>query len=191
MSNEMVFTVLTAFAQAESESISENVRWGKRHAMKQGKVPFQYKRILGYEKGEDGKPMIVNAQADIVRRIFASYLAGYSIARIKLEPECIPAASGKPVWSQGSIHYMLQNEKHIGDALLQKTYVVDCISKQVKKNNGEVAQYYVRDNHPAIIPRKTFQRVQEEIARRSTKRRVSDKALTEKGKYSSKYALSE
>lgn len=193
MSNEMVFTMLSAFAQAESESISENVRWGKRHSMKQGKVPFQYSKILGYEKGGDGKPVIEPSQAAVVRRFFASYLAGYSIPQIKaeLEAESIPAASGNPVWSTGSIRYMLQNERYIGDALLQKTYVVDCISKQVKKNMGEIAQYYVENNHAGIIPKDIFHRVQEEIARRSSKRRVSDKALTEKGKYSGKYALSE
>ena len=87
------------------------------------------------------------------------------------------------------INYMLRNEKYMGDALLQKTYIVDCISKQVKKNNGEVAQYYIENNHEAIIPKDMFLRVQEELARRSSKRRVSSKALTERGKYSSKHAL--
>ncbi len=193
MSNEMVFTMLAAFAQAESESISENVRWGKRHSMKQGKVPFQYKRILGYERGEDGKPMIVPEQAATVRLIYAYYLSGYSIRQIKerLEADGIPSASGEPKWSEGSLHYMLRNEKYVGDALLQKTYVVDCISKQVRKNQGEIAQFYIENNHPAIISRDVFGYVQEEIARRSAKRRVSDKALTEKGKYSGKYTLSE
>ncbi len=193
MSNEMVFTMLAAFAQAESESISENVRWGKRHSMKQGKVPFQYKRILGYERGEDEKPMIVPEQAAAVKLVYAYYLSGYSIRQIKdrLEADDIPSASGKPVWSEGSLHYMLRNEKYVGDALLQKNYVVDCISKQVRKNQGEIAQFYIENNHPAIISRDVFQYVQEEIARRGAKRRISDKALTEKGKYSGKYALSE
>ena len=193
MDSEMVLTMLSAFAQAESESISANVRWGKRHAMKQGKVPFQYKQILGYERGEDDKPKIVQEQADIVRRIFGSFLAGYSIGKIKqeLETEGILSPTGKVMWSQSRLHYMLQNEKYIGDALLQKTYVVDCISKQVKKNNGEVAQYYIENNHEAIIPKDIFLRVQEELARRSSKRRISGKAQTERGKYSSKYALTE
>jgi len=193
MDSEMVLTMLSAFAQAESESISANVKWGKRHALKQGKVPFQYKRILGYERGEDDKPKIVPEQADIVRRIFGSFLAGYSIGKIKLELETegLPSPTGKAAWSQSRLHYMLQNEKYIGDALLQKTYIVDCISKQVKKNNGEVAQYYIENNHEAIIPKDMFLRVQEELARRSSKRRVSGKAQTERGKYSSKYALTE
>jgi len=193
MSSEMVFTMLSAFTQAESESISTNVKWGKRHAMKQGKVSFQYKQILGYERGEDNKPKVVPEQADVVRRIFGSFLAGYSIMKIKLELETedIPSPTGKATWSQSRLHYMLQNEKYIGDALLQKTYVVDCISKQVKKNNGEVAQYYIENNHEAIIPKDMFLRVQEELARRSSKRRISGKAQTERGKYSSKYALTE
>ena len=193
MTNEMIFTILSAFAQAESESISENVKWGKRHAMKQGKVPFQYTRILGYERGEDNKPKIVPEQAETVRRIFASYLAGYSVPQIKaeLDAERVPAACGNPVWSTQKIQYMLKNEKYIGDALLQKTYVVDCISKQMRKNRGEIAQYYIENNHEGIIPRKTFHMVQEEIARRSAKRRVTEKALSERGKYSGKYALSE
>ena len=191
MDSEMVLTMLSAFAQAESESISANVKWGKRHALKQGKVPFQYKRTLGYERGEDDKPKIVPEQADIVRRIFGSFLAGYSVTKIKeeLEAEQVPSATGKPIWSTAVINYMLRNEKYIGDALLQKTFTVDCISKQVKKNNGEVAQYYIENNHEAIIPKDMFLRVQEELARRSSKRRVSSKALTERGKYSSKHAL--
>ena len=193
MPNEMVLTMLSAFAQAESESISENVRWGKRHAMKEGHVPFQYSRILDYERGDDDKPRIVPEQARTVQRIFASYLAGYSIAQIKaeLEAEGIPSASGKPQWSHSVLNYMLRNEKYIGDALLQKSYVVDCISKQVRVNRGELPQYYVENNHEPIISRDIFRHVQEELARRSSKRRVSEKTVTERGKYSAKYALSE
>ena len=90
------------------------------------------------------------------------------------------------------IRNILTNEKYIGDALLQKTYITDCISKKVKKNRGERPMYYIENNHPAIIPRAVFQRVQEEIARRSSKRKVMQKTgKTEQGKYSSKYALSE
>ena len=193
MSNEMIFTMLSAFAQAESESISENVRWGKRRAFEAGNVPFQYKQMLGYERGEDGKPQIVEAQARTVRRIFASYLAGYSVAQIKaeLEADGVPTSAGKPQWSVAVLQNMLRNEKYIGDALLQKTYIADCISKKVMKNNGELPQYYVENNHPAIISREVFAHVQAELARRASKRRVAEKTNTERGKYSGKYALSE
>ncbi len=82
--------------------------------------------------------------------------------------------------------------KQKGDALINKTYVVDCISKKVKRNDGERAQYYVENNHPAIISPEKFNRVQEEMARRSSKKKVKQVGTkTELGKYSSKYALSE
>jgi DNA invertase Pin-like site-specific DNA recombinase len=194
MSGEMVFTVLSAFAQAESESISENVKWGKRNSYKNGKIPFQYGRLLGYEKGDDGRPRIAEDQAVAVRKIFSMFLAGYSITRIKdgLEAESVPSASGKPEWSQSVIRYILSNEKYIGDVLLQKTYVEDCISKRIVKNNGIVPQYYVSNNHDPIIPRDTFYKVQEELARRSSKRGVAEKNVkTNRGKYSAKYALTE
>ena len=193
MSNELVFTMLSAFAQAESESISENVRWGKRHAMKAGKVPFQYSRMLGYKKGDNGEPEIVPEQASIVKRIFGLFLAGRSLHQIKseLEADNVPTASGISKWSVETIRFMLKNERYIGDARLQKTYIVDCISKQVRQNRGEIPQYYIQNNHEGIIPKDVFYQVQEEMERRSSKRNVASKALSEKGKYSGKYALSE
>lgn len=194
MASEMTISLLGSFAQAESESISKNVTWGKRQSFRDGKVTFQYSRFLGYEKGEDGKPKIVPEEATIVKRIYQSYLSGYSIARIKkeLESEGISSGTGKNVWSTNAIRYMLKNEKYIGDALLQKTYVTDFLTKKSKKNQGEIPQYYVTGNHEGIISKELFNLVQEEIARRASKRKVSQKATkTEQGKYSSKYALSE
>lgn len=194
MASEMALCFLSGFAQAESESISRNVTWGKRQQFKNGNVTFQYSRLLGYEKGEDGQPVIVPEQAEIVKRIFRSYIGGASVNKIKesLEADGIPSPTGKAEWSVGVLQYMLRNERYIGDALLQKSYVVDCITKETRKNNGEIPQYYVTDNHPAIISRELFNLVQEEIARRAGKRKVSQKAVkTEKGKYSSKYALTE
>jgi len=194
MTSEMMLSFLGAFAQAESESLSQNVTWGKRQSFKNGKVTFQYSRFLGYEKGENGQPKIVPEQAEIVKRIFHSYLAGYSVSKIKkeLEREGVISATGKPEWSIHAIQYMLTNEKYIGDAILQKTYVVDFITKKSKKNNGEIPQYYVTGNHEGIISKGIFNRVQEEMAWRSNKRKVSQKnTKTEHGKYSSKYALSE
>lgn len=192
MASEMALCFLSGFAQAESESISRNVTWGKRQSFKNGNVPFQYKRLLGYEKGEDGQPKVVPEEAEMVKRIFRSYYAGASISKIKksLEADGIPSPTGKEKWSPGVLQYMLRNERYIGDALLQKTYVVDCITKETRKNNGEIPQYYVTGNHEPIISRDLFNLVQEEIARRAGKRKVAQKAVkTERGKYSSKYAL--
>lgn len=192
--SEIIITMLGGFAQAESESISQNVRWGKRQSFKSGKVAFQYSRIYGYERGEDNRPRVVPEQAEVVKRIFESYLAGMSVANIKkmLEAEGIPAAGGKPQWSEGALQYLLRNEKYCGDALLQKTYIENCISKKMKKNNGELPKYLVKDHHEAIIPRPLFEQVQAEIARRAGKRKVSDKtSKTQQSKYSSRYALTE
>jgi len=193
-SSEFIMTLFSGFAQAESESLSKNVTWGKQKSMEAGHAAFQYRALLGYQKGADGKPEIVESEAQIVRRIFRSYLDGSSLADIKrmLDSEGLPTARGVKTWSHQVIHNILTNEKYIGDALLQKTYITDCISKKVKKNCGERPMYYIENNHPAIIPRDVFQRVQEEMARRSSKRKVMQKTgKTEQGKYSSKYALSE
>ena len=130
----------------------------------------------------------------IVSRIFFAFLSGDTPEQIakSLEADHIPSPTGKPTWSKTTIRNMLQNEKYAGDVLLQKTYTADFLEKKVKKNRGEVKQYYITDNHPAIIPRDIFQEVQLEIARRSSKRKVScRRTKSGRGKYTSKYALSE
>ena len=114
----------------------------------------------------------------------------HKIAR-ELEADGIKTARGGDKWSDSVIYGMLQNEKYIGDAMLQKTFISDIFTHQSKKNRGELPKYYVHDCHPAIIDRETFRRTQEEIARRGSKKKTSSKAKTELGKYSGKYALSE
>ena len=193
-SSEFLITLFSGFAQAESESLSKNVAWGWRKSAEAGNVYFQYKRMLGYRKGTDGQPEIVPEEAKIIRRIYRRYLAGCSLGQIKqeLEQDNIPTAQKVERWSSAVIHNILTNEKYMGDALLQKTYITDCISKKVKKNMGERPMYYVENNHPAIIPRETFDQVQKEMTRRSSKRTVLQKSgKTELGKYSGKYALTE
>lgn len=194
VSSELLITLFSGLSQAESESISMNVKIGKRQSLKNGNVPFSYKSFLGYRKGADGKPEIDEEQAVIIRRIFSEYLAGKSLLDIAkgLTADEIPTARGKTNWSSARVQSILTNEKYKGDALLQKTYVVDCISKKSKKNNGELPMYYVENNHHAIIERAVFDRVQEEISRRNSKKKVKQVGTkTELGKYSSKYALSE
>ena len=193
-SNEFLITLFSGFAQAESESLSGNIARGKMMSMQAGNVPFQYKKLLGYREGEDGKPEIYPEEAKTVRRIYRRYLDGCSLSQIQreLEADHVPTARGIQRWSYQVIHNILTNERYIGDALLGKTYVLDCISKEVRKNNGERPQYYVENNHPAIIPREWFQRVKEEMTRRASKRKVMQRhGKTELGKYSAKYALSE
>ena len=193
-SSEFLITLFSGFAQAESESLSKNVTWGKQKSMEAGNVSFQYSKLLGYRRGPDGQPEVDPAEAETVRRIYRRYLDGCSLGQIKAELEAdeVPTASGIQGWSYQVIRNILTNEKYMGDALLGKTYVTDCISKKVRKNRGERPQCYVEDNHPAIIPREMFYRVREEMARRASKRKVLQKhGRTERGKYSAKYALSE
>lgn len=193
MTSEFMIALYGSFAQAESESISKNVSWGKEKAYREGRVQFQYKYLLGYKKGADGKPEIVPEEAEIVRMIYKLFLDGYSMRNIKkvLEGSGFLTATGKKIWNESHISSILKNEKYVGDALMQKTYTLDCITHKVVKNHGERPMYLVTDHHDPIVDRDTFNRVQQELARRSSKRKISDKTVTEQGKYSSKYALSE
>lgn len=191
---EFYITIYGSIAQSESENISANVRWGIQQRAKEGKVHFAYSRFLGYKEGPDGKPMIDEEQVDTVKFIFNEYLLGSSLADIAKSHTAkgIKTPSGKSGWNGSTVRTILSNEKYKGDALLNKTYISDCISKKVKKNNGERLMYYVENNHPSIIDKDTFNRVQEELARRTSKRKVKQVGTkTEQGKYSSKYALTE
>ena len=192
--SEFYITIYGSIAQSESENISANVKWGKAQSAREGKVAFQYKNFLGYRKGDDGKPEIDPEQAVIVRLIYERFLAGDSLGGIAnlLAEQGIPSPGGKEKWTYSTIRSILSNERYKGDAIINKTYIVDCLSKKVKVNQGERPKYYVEGNHPAIIDAATFGRVQEELARRSGKRKVKQVGTkTEQGKYSSKYALTE
>ena len=194
-SSEFLITLFSSFSQAESESMSLNIIPGVRQSMKEGNVPFQYSRTLGYRKGPDGKPEIDPEEAETVRMIYTRYLEGRSLGDIQKElvEKNIPTAEGIQGWSRQVIQNILTSEKYIGDGLRQKTYTTGPIgNKKVVKNNGELPMYYTKDHHPAIIPREICYRVKEEMARRASKRKVMQKTgKTEQGKYSAKYALSE
>lgn len=191
---EMMLTIMSCFAQAESESISKNVSWGIRQSFKNGNVPMQYARLLGYKKGDGGNAEIIPDEAEVVREIYRCYLDGMSmnlIADRLNEKGLTTKGSGSP-YRKTVVQRILTNEKYTGDALLQKTYVTDCITKKTRKNNGELPMYLVKNHHEPIISRSDFNRVQEEMARRSAKRTIADKLTkTGQGKYSAKYALSE
>lgn len=193
MTSEFMIALYGSFAQAESESISKNVSWGKEKAYREGRVQFQYKHLLGYKRGDDGEPEIVPEEAETVRLIFKLFLDGYSMKEIAITLKSLGKFNkyGDVEWRSNTISRILQNEKYVGDALLQKTFTVDCITHKIVKNHGERPMYLVTDHHDPIVDRDTFNRVQQELARRSSKRKISDKTVTEQGKYSSKYALTE
>ena len=169
---EMMLTIMSSLAQEESRSISENVRWGKRKSMKDGKVHLAYSRFLGYKKGQDGRPEIVEEEAAIVREIYSMYLEGKTIRSIAdyLTAKGIPTPAGKRKWSVSTIRSILSNEKYKGDALLQKTFTVDYLTKEVRKNKGEVPSVLVHNSHEAIIDPETYDAVQEMLSKRKKNR---------------------
>lgn len=165
---ELLITIMSSLAQEESRSISENVTWGQRKRFADGKVSLPYKQFLGYEKGEDGFPKIVEEQAKIVRIIYKLFLEGHTpsgVARL-LTAQGILTPSGKQKWQSSTVKSILTNEKYKGDAILQKKYTVDFLTKKQKVNEGEVPQYYVENSHPAIITPEVFDIVQHEMNRR-------------------------
>jgi len=185
---ELMLTIMASIAQEESRSTSQNVKMGIAFRFQKGEMQINHNRFMGYTKDENKQLIIVPEEAEIIKRIYREYLEGASLLEIGrgLELDGILTAANKPRWRPETIKKILQNEKYIGDALLQKTYTVDFLSKKRVVNNGIVPQYYVENSHEAIIPRDLYMQVQEEIARRANLRTGNGN----KRVYSSKYALS-
>lgn len=159
---EFMLTLLSSMAQEESRSLSENVTWGQRKRMADGKYSLPYAMFLGYKKGDDGTPVIVEEEAVIIRRIFRLFLEGMSTCSIAkyLTAEGIPSPAGKGVWQTKTIISILTNEKYYGAALLQKTFTVDYLTKATKINNGELPRYYIENAHEPIIGKAVFDEAQ-------------------------------
>ena len=176
-----------SLAQQESQSLSQNVRLGLQYRYQQGKVQVCTNRFLGYDKDENGKLIINPKEAEVVKRIYREYLEGKSYYEIGkgLTADGIRTAAGGDVWHASTLRKMLKNEKYIGDALLQKTITTDFLTKKRVENKGIVPQYYVEGSHEAIIPKKIYMLVQEEMARRATLKGPTGKRHV----YSGKYAL--
>ena len=173
---ELMLTILASFAQEESRSLSENCKWGIRKRFEKG-IPNGHFRVYGYRwEGDD--LVIVPEEAEVVRRIFQNFLDGKS----RLETEREFAAEGVTTregcrWVDSNIKVVLTNVTYTGNLLLQKEFISDPISKQRKKNKGQLPQYFVEDTHPAIIDKATFDYVQEEIARRKELGPLANKSL--------------
>lgn len=172
---ELLITIMSSLAQEESRSISENVTWGLRKQFAEGKVHFPYTNVLGFKAGEDGAIVVDQDEAKTVRYIFQQALIGkspYHIAK-DLTEQGIPSPSGKSRWNATTIKRMLRNEKYKGDALLQKTYTIDFLTKKKNINRGELPQYYVENNHEAIVDRETFDAVQQVLDAKGKKSSTS------------------
>ncbi|MFT9056034.1 MAG: recombinase family protein [Ethanoligenens sp.] len=165
---ELLITIMSSLAQEESRSISENVTWGQRKRFADGKVTLPYGQFLGYRKGADGLPEIVPEEAETVRTIYRLFIQGKTTNAIAatLTKQGIPTPGGKKKWQSTTIESILTNEKYKGDAVLQKKYTVDFLTKKQKINEGEVPQFYVKNSHPAIILPDEWNRVQDEMTRR-------------------------
>ena len=173
---EVMLTLLASFAQEEIISLSNNVKWGTRKRMEQG-IPNGKFRVLGYE-WEDDHLVIVPEEAAIVRRIFQNFLDGKS--RLETERELNAEGITTKVgckWCDSNIKVVLSNITYTGNLLLQKEYISDPITKQRRKNKGELPQYFVENTHEAIIDMETFQYVQDEMARRRELGALANKSL--------------
>lgn len=165
---ELLFTILSSLAQDESRSISENCKWGIRKKFRDGVLHLNANRFMGYDKDAKGHLVINPEQAAIVKRIFDEFMGGMNpdtIAR-RLRNEGVPGCMGEPKWQTSTIQGMLRNEKYMGDALLQKTYTADYLTKRTVKNNGELEQVRVKGDHEAIVDAEMWDAVQMELDRR-------------------------
>lgn len=191
MNSELILAFHSAFSQSESESIRENVSRGLRMAYEQGTIAIG-PNLYGFRKSQDGGVEIDGEQAAVVRQIAQWFLDGDSLHTIvnKLAQRHIPSPKGKGTWSTPTIRSILSNEKYKGDVLLQKTYKPSLFSDRAVRNDGALKKYYIEDVLPRILEPDTFDRIQEELAKRGAKRPTSEKAKTPFGRYSGKYALS-
>ncbi len=167
-SGELMFTILSSLAQEESRNISENTAWGIRSKFQRGIPHLNTEALLGFDKDADGNLVINEEQAATVRRVYRDFLEGWTPSEIsrRLNAEGVPGVHGKANWHPCTIERMLQNEKHVGDLLMQKTYTSDFLTKAQAENNGDLEQYFIKDNHKGIIPREDWDAVQLELARR-------------------------
>ena len=167
---ELLFTILSSLAQDESRNISENCKWGIRSKFQEGKPHINTYKFMGFDKDKDGRLVINEKEAKVVRRIFQEFLEGFNPADIarRLNEEGVPGVSGEPKWIKPTIVGMLQQEKYMGDSILQKWVTTDFLNHTLRKNEGQVEQYYVENSHPAIIDRENWNAVQEELKRRNT-----------------------
>ena len=191
--SELILQLYAMFAQAESESISNNEKDGRRKGYKIGKVPMMYGTLLGYRKGPDGEPEIIPEEAKIIVYIYTKFIEGMSIQAIKndLEEKGIKTKKGNTKWYNSSIVNILRNEKYKGDVLMQKSFIADLFSKKAIKNTGVLPQYLIKNHHIPIIDPEVFDRVQYEFSRRNTCKKLAQDNNLIRSKYSGMYALSD
>ena len=185
--SESLLAIFSSLAQAESESMSENIKMGREFKYKNGECCYNMGKVFGFNQDSDGIVTINAEQAVVVKHMYEGYLNGMSIGGIikDLQERKIPSPTGKEKWSPGTVERILSSEKYKGDFLTRKTFTVDPISKKKKKNTGQVSQYLITNHHPAIIEPEIFDMVQSEMARRGCIKKNDKKKHY--GKYSGKF----
>ena len=185
--SESLLAIFSSLAQAESESMSENIKMGREFKYKNGECCYNMGKVFGFNQDSDGIVTINEEQAVVVKHMYEGYLNGMSIGGIikDLQERKIPSPTGKEKWSPGTVERILSSEKYKGDFLTRKTFTVDPISKKKKKNTGQVSQYLITNHHPAIIEPEIFDMVQSEMARRGCIKKNDKKKHY--GKYSGKF----
>ncbi|EAA0054567.1 recombinase family protein [Listeria monocytogenes] len=183
---EVLLTIMASLAQQESQSLSQNTKMGVQYRFQQGQLRINHNHFLGYTKDEDGNLVVEPKEAEIIKRIFREYLEGSSLQDIAkgLMDDGILTGGKRKLWRAEGVRLILRNEKYMGDALLQKTFTVDFLTKKRVKNDGSYAQqYYVENSHPAIIPKDIFTQAQQELDRRKSMKNKNSQC------FSGKYAL--
>ena len=185
---DLVLSILSSMAEQESRDMSTNIKWTMKKKFEKGEFMLNYTRFLGYTRDENKNLIIVPEEAAVVRRIYNEFLSGKTCGQIarELERDMIPSPDRKPNWYSSTVQSILTNEKYCGDALLQKTFSVDFLSKR-QDNHGQVEQYHVTDSHPAIIPKEMAELVKVEFEKRANLRTTSP---TGHGQYASRYPFS-
>ena len=160
---QIILTMYCAFAQAESEDMSRDIKWGIRQGFRSGTSGYAEFVCFGYKRGDDGRLAIDEPDAKIVRKIFQMKADGESLGTISawLYENKILSPTGRERWSRESISKLLKNEKYVGDVMLQKTFVKDLLSGKQVKNKGELERYIIQEHHPAIISRELFEKINE------------------------------
>ena len=187
---DMILSIYSSLAEEESRSMSTNIRWAHQKKVERGEVVLNFNNIYGYQQDEEKNVTIKIQEAEVVREIYHKYLIGYSLGSIirGLKQDGIKSPMGSKKWSSSTVKRILENEKYIGDVILQKTYKRDFLTQRRVLNTGQAPQKYVENNHPAIVDRLTWNAVQAEMERRSTLRSAGGD--TGKGRYDMRYAFS-
>lgn len=176
---EMQLSFAAMLAQSESENKSISIKWAFRTRCAKGVVSSSAYRVFGYDVDENKTPIVVEEEAEIVRKIYAFYIDGFSALSIAdaLTASGIPSPGRLSTWNPQTIYYILRNRKYTGEVILQKTFTADCLSHKVLKNTGQERRYQVRDANPPIISFEDYDLVQKLIVQRTHKRSPKYKAV--------------